>query len=68
MIDISQGLANNSYISQLSLSRASYLDTGFYYCDPLSEGSEVDKQNSKSIYIYVQRKYKIIKTLNLNMI
>ncbi|XP_022178523.1 vascular endothelial growth factor receptor 1 isoform X3 [Myzus persicae] len=53
-IDISQGLANNSYISLLSLSRASYLDTGYYYCDPLSEDLGVDEQNSAKIYIFVQ--------------
>ncbi|VVC44268.1 Protein kinase, ATP binding site,Tyrosine-protein kinase, active site,Immunoglobulin [Cinara cedri] len=53
-ITISQGLANNSHISLLTLSRASYLDTGYYYCDPLPEELKVDEQNSKKIYLFIQ--------------
>ncbi|XP_025418891.1 vascular endothelial growth factor receptor 1 isoform X3 [Sipha flava] len=54
-IDISQGLlANSSHISLLTLSRASYLDTGYYYCVPLSETLKLDEQNSKSIYLFIQ--------------
>lgn len=56
-INISQGLANNSFISLLTLSKASYLDTGYYYCDPLSEELKLDEDNSEKIYIYIQRKY-----------
>ncbi|XP_060867787.1 vascular endothelial growth factor receptor 1 isoform X2 [Metopolophium dirhodum] len=52
-IDISQGLANNSYISLLSLSRASYLDTGYYFCDLFTEVAGVDEHNA-AIYLYVQ--------------
>lgn len=43
-------------MSTLYLSRASYLDTGYYYCDPFSEDLLEDEQNSKKIYIYIQRK------------
>lgn len=39
----------------LSLNRASYLDTGYYYCDPLLEDLKVDEQNSKKIYLFIQR-------------
>ncbi|KAF0766886.1 vascular endothelial growth factor receptor 1 isoform X2 [Aphis craccivora] len=53
-INISQGLVNGSYISLLSLSRASYLDTGYYFCQPLSEDLVVDEQNSAKIYIFIQ--------------
>ncbi|XP_050544021.1 vascular endothelial growth factor receptor 1 isoform X2 [Daktulosphaira vitifoliae] len=53
-ITISQGLENNSYISYLSLSRASYLDTGYYYCDPVSEDLETDEGISQNIYLYIQ--------------
>lgn len=56
-INTSQGLANNSHIALISLSKASYLDTGYYYCDPLSEDSKLDEEDSKKIYIYVQRTY-----------
>lgn len=59
-INISQGLANDSsYISQLLLSNASYLDTGFYYCEPISdEQKEEESYNSNNnIYIYIQREY-----------
>lgn len=55
-INISQGIVNGSYISLLSLSRASYLDTGYFFCDPLTEDLEVDEQNSAKIYLFVQRK------------
>ncbi|XP_050420983.1 vascular endothelial growth factor receptor 1 isoform X2 [Adelges cooleyi] len=53
-ISISQGLENDSYISLLSLSRASYLDTGYYYCDPVSVDLEAEEGNSAKIYLYIQ--------------
>lgn len=49
---------NYLYLSVLTLSRISYLVTGNYYCSPSSSEVKLDEQNSKNIYIYVQRKYK----------
>lgn len=42
----------------MTLSKVNYLVTGNYYCSPFSSDMELDEQNSKNIYIYVQRKYK----------
>lgn len=58
-IIISHGRDKDSFVSQLSISNASYLDTGYYYCDPFDdESNDEDNNNStKYIYLYVQSKY-----------
>lgn len=58
-VNISNGTTNNNrYISELSLKNANYLDTGYYYCDPISVVKKEDKNiSNNSIYLYVQRKY-----------
>lgn len=49
----------NTYLTLLALSRATYLDTGYYYCAPSVVELQLIKEY-QNIYIFVQRKYAIV--------
>lgn len=52
-----------TYFSFMVFNQPSYLDTGFYYCAPVS--APVEKvRNYKNIFIYVKGKY-LIKNITI---